>query len=239
MKIKKIKSRSFLKLLLVLLALDLLILGAILTIPSKTNQIMSPSTPTPVSLSPSPTPMITYNKITGWKIYQNPYYPISIEFPADWHVDYVSNNPPTLSTEPSNEHPSSFGLFAVAPKGFPTPGIGSDGLIDFFVNKVDPSVNLYEWILTERPEYVRAGNIASFQTNNLDGYRIDFTQTTEIHKEQVNPQADPPMPVGYRSSDFYFKKGDLIYEIGAGKIDNADEFIASVDKIMATFKITR
>ena len=198
----------------------------------------------PVSVpQPSPSPVVspessnsaqtTNPDLIGanWKTYTNTKYSFTVNYPSDWKIDEL--------TMPINLNKSGDSASVVnfnAP-GFPTPGVGLDGGIGFFVHMTDGNVKVMDWVKNNGYKSLDS----SYQTVNIGGFdaiKINSVMTQDKRNKILSLPGGRggPMPVGYKAIFTYIQKGDLIFEIQAGKIINPDDFLKIVDQILSTFR---
>lgn len=174
------------------------------------------------------------NETANWKTYTNTKYGFTVNYPSDWKVGELTM-PVSL-----NKSGDSAPIVNFHAPGFPTPGVGLDGGIGFFVHMTESSIVLADWVKDngyKSPD-------ASYETIKMAGYnavRINFVMTQDRRNEILSLPGGRggPLPVGYKAIFTYIQKGDLIFEIQAGKITNPDDFLKIADQLLSTFKFTQ
>lgn len=173
-------------------------------------------------------------EFANWKTYTNTKYGFIVNYPSDWKVGEFTV-PVSL-----NKSGDSAPIVNFQAPGFPTPGVGLDGGIGFFVHMPEGDKVLADWVKDngyKSPD-------AAYETIKMAGYnavRINSVMTQDRRNEILSLPGGRggPMPVGYKAIFIYIQKGDFIFQIQAGKITNPDDFLKIVDQILSTFKFTQ
>lgn len=194
--------------------------------------IITPSQTPETNNKPTPNTKPQNNEAANWKTYINSQYGFTVMYPTNWTISQVE--PPISVNKPGDSAP----LFYVAAPGYPTPGVGLDGVVDFFIYKYDNSLSLLDWV---KKNGYNNGSLPDnyYQSVTINGYsavKINFIQTQDMYNKELSGAHGGPLPIGYKATYAYINKGDLIFEVQAGKMDSPDDFLKEADQIISNFK---
>ena len=203
----------------------LLALGIIAFLYYQNQQLkgMLSNSQTPVS-SPAP---ITVNL----KTYTNTKFNFQFDYPNDWTTKEAKTD---LWTNEIGDDLSVVSLWPITNKSPLTPATENE--IGVQVIKVKPDTSLSTWVKARGDNgKIPSKYFTATQINGNNAIKKDIVLTQDLLNTLYNGPAGPAV-IGTRNISVYIIWGDIIVSFTGISINNSQDFVASFDQILSTFK---
>lgn len=187
--------------------------------------------PVIIKRTPTPTPSQIIDT-SNWKTYTSKSYEFSFQYPPDYKVNHES------SLALSSDLGTSSIVLSLEPLNYKGSYVTEDPGIYFILTRINKNTVLNEWL---KELYKKSGAQVDYQLTTIGIYDAavrNIVITPEIKAAEIIKKfaGGGGLPIGYKAKHVYIKKGDLIFEIETGNINNPDDIIKRFDQILQTFK---